>query len=152
VRDSPRIGATKLLLVALHRRGRDLHRVPTGPGIGPEWVEREVRSFLARFDAPPASLGIAVPGLVSVEGVVTACDTFPRFEAFADLDCPVRALNDADAALVEETRDLAPDATVALVMAGTWIGAAVRANGVPLRGTRGWASSGSRPSRSRVVA
>jgi glucokinase len=48
-------------------------------------------------------------------------------------------LNDADAALAEETHDLAPDATAAIVASGTWIGAAVRANGAPLRGARGWA-------------
>jgi glucokinase len=139
------IGGTKLLLVALWRGDRELHRVPTGPGIGPEFVEREIRSFFARFDAPPAALGVAVPGLVDEGGVVTACDTYPRLEgwraeeAFADLSCPVRVLNDVDAALVEETHDLARDATVAFVMAGTWIGAAVQTNGALLRGARGWA-------------
>lgn len=148
MRDGPRVGAdvgaTKLLLVALHRGRRELHRVPTGPGTGPEWIERKIRSFLARFDAPPTALGVALPCLVDTGGIVTGCDTFPRLEgwradvAFADLGCPVRAL-DADAALVEEAHDVAPDATVALVAAGTWIGAAVRANGAPLRGARGWA-------------
>lgn len=139
------IGGTKLLLVALLEGDRETRRVPTGPGTGPELIEREVRSFLARLETPPAALGVAVPGLVDEHGTVTGCDTFPRLEgwradeAFADLGCPVLALNDADAALAEEARDLEPDATAALVLAGTWIGTAVRANGGTLRGARGWA-------------
>ena len=39
------IGGTKLLLVALHRGSRELHRVPTGPGTGIGFIEREVRAF-----------------------------------------------------------------------------------------------------------
>ena len=139
------IGGTKLLLVVLRRGDRELHRVLTGPGIGPEFVEREVRSLLSKLDAPPAALGVALPCWVDIDGAVTGCDTFPRLEgwratrAFADLGCPVLALNDADAALAEETHALEPEATSVIVMAGTWIGTAVRANGGPLRGTRGWA-------------
>lgn len=139
------IGGTKLLLASLRGAERETRRVATGPGTGSELVEREVRSFLAGLGAPPAALGVAVPGLVDEEGVVTGCDTFPRLEgwraarAFDDLGCPVSALNDADAALAEETHDLDPDATAVLVLAGTWIGTAVRANGGPLRGARGWA-------------
>ena len=76
---------------------------------------------------------------------VTNCDTLPRLEGwrpsetFADLGCPVWVLNDADAALAEETHDLAPDTTAVIVIAGTWIGTAIRAHGEPLRGARGWA-------------
>ena len=125
------LGGTKLLMVALRGNERTTRRVPTGPGTGPEAVEREVRSFLAGLGAVPAALGVAVPCLVDTAGTVTGCDTFPRLDgwragdAFADLGCPVRALNDADAALAEEARDRGPDATAAIVLAGTWIGAAV---------------------------
>ena len=139
------IGATKLLLVALHRGAREQRRVPTAPGTGLERIEREIRSFLARLDASPASLGISVPGLVDTSGAVARCDSFPDLEgwradeALADLGCPVRVYNDADAALAEETHDLVPDATAVIVMSGTWIGAAVHANGAPLLGARGWA-------------
>ena len=139
------IGGTKLLMVALHRGSRKLHRVPTGPGTGPESIEREVRSFLARFGTSPSALGTAVPGLVDTDEIVTDCDTFPLLEGwrasetFADLGCPVRVLNDADAALVEETYDLGPNTTAAIVIAGTWVGTAIRAHGEPLRGAYGWA-------------
>lgn len=139
------IGGTKLLLAALHRGGCELHRVSTGPDISSESIEGEVRSFLNRFDAPPAALGFAIPGLVDVDGRVSVCDTFPKLVgwradvAFADLVCPVRALNDAEAALVEETHGLDPGATAAIVMAGTWIGAAFRSHGALVRGARGWA-------------
>ena len=146
------LGGTKLLMVALRGDERATHRVPTGPGTGPETVEREVRAFLGRLDAPPAALGVALPCLVDAAGTVTGCDTFPSLrgwraeDAFADLGCPVLALNDADAALAEEARDLRPDATAAIVLAGTWIGAAFRANGGPVRGARGWAGElGSAP-------
>lgn len=86
-----------------------------------------------------------MPGLVDTDEIVTDCDTFPRLEGwrasetFADLGCPVRVLNDANAALAEETYDLGHDATAAIVIAGTWIGTAIRAHGEPLRGARGWA-------------
>jgi predicted NBD/HSP70 family sugar kinase len=139
------VGGTKLLLVALHRDGRESYRVPTGPEAGPELVEREVRALLTRIGAPPAVLGIAVPGLVDADGRVAACDTLPRFvgwragESFADLRCQVEIMNDAEAALVEEACTLEPGATSAMVMAGTWIGAAFRVNGAPLRGVCGWA-------------
>lgn len=139
------IGGTKLLLAALHRDGRELHRASTGPDTGPEAIEGEVRSFLARFEAPLAALGFAVPGLVGMDGRVSVCDTFPKLVgwradmAFADLGCPVRAINDAEAALVEETHDLDPDAAAAIVMAGTWIGTAFRSQGIMFRGSRGWA-------------
>ncbi len=149
MRDGPRvgadIGATKLLLVALHGGARRLGRVPTGPGTSLERIEREIRAFVSRLGAPPASLGIAVPGLVDASGAVSSCDSIPGLvgwraeEGFADLGCPVCVLNDADAALAEETHDLIPGATAAIVMSGTWIGAAVHANGAPLLGAKGWA-------------
>ena len=132
---------------------------PLGPGTGPDWIKRKIRSLLARFDAPPTALGVALPCLVDTGGIVTGCDTFPRLEgwradvAFADLGCPVRALDDADAALVEEAPDVAPDATVALVAAGTWSG---RPCGPTARRcgalAAGLASSVSRLSRSRAAA
>ncbi len=95
------VGGTKLLLVPQCGGERETLRVPTGPGTGPEPVEREVRSFLARLGIRPAALEVAIPGLVDENGTVTGCETFPRLEgwraavAFADLGWSMRALNDA---------------------------------------------------------
>jgi predicted NBD/HSP70 family sugar kinase len=139
------VGGTKLLLVAGDGERRVTDRAATGPEAAPDDIERAVRAFLSRLDGPPAALGIAIPGLVDEDGRVVACDMLPRLagwrvaDAFADLGCPVRAVNDAEAALIEEAHDLAPGATVALVMAGTAVGAAFRVHGLPLRGARGWA-------------
>jgi len=133
------LGGTKLLLVALHRGERVTRRVPTGPGPLLSWSSaRSARSSRAS---------------ASCQGRwVSGCDTFPRLEgwraedAFADLGCPVRTLNDADAALAEESSALRPDATAMIGVAGTWIGTVVRANGEPLRGAQGWAGElGSAP-------
>jgi predicted NBD/HSP70 family sugar kinase len=139
------VGGTKLLLVAVGPRLHREHRAPTGPEAGPAEVEREVRGFLARTGLRPRSLGIAVPGLLDAAGRVAACDVLPRLEgwrpadALVELGIPVRALNDAEAALAGETHGLRPDATAGIVMAGTAIGAAFRVGGSPLRGARGWA-------------
>jgi predicted NBD/HSP70 family sugar kinase len=139
------VGGTKLLLVAVHDGGRNMQRIPTGPGSDPALIEREVRNFLARFGIQPAGLGLALPGLIGADGRVAACDVLPRLvgwsavESFTPLGCPVRTLNDAAAALVEEAHDLGPDATAGLVMAGTGVGAAFLVHGRPLRGARGWA-------------
>jgi predicted NBD/HSP70 family sugar kinase len=139
------VGGTKLLLVAVHQDGHATHRVPTGPGAGPALIEREVRSFVDRFGARPAGLGVALPGLIGADGRVAACDVLPGLvgwsaaESFSQLGCPVRVLNDAEAALVEEAHNLGPEATAGLVMAGTGVGAAFLVHGRPLRGARGWA-------------
>jgi predicted NBD/HSP70 family sugar kinase len=139
------VGGTKLLLVAVHEGGRAAHRTPTGPEAGPALIEREVRAFVDRHGLRLAAIGVALPGLIGTEGRVAACDVLPRLvgwsvaDCFADLGCPVRALNDAEAALTEEAHDLGPGATAGLIMAGTGIGAAFLVHGRPLRGARGWA-------------
>jgi len=76
------IDGTKLLLVALLEGDTKTRRVLTGPGTGPELIEREVRSFLALLEAPPAALGAAIPGLVDEHGTITSCGTFPRLEGW----------------------------------------------------------------------
>ena len=61
-------------------------------------------------------------------------------------DCLVVVLNDAEAALLEATADMAPGSTAIVVMAGTGIGAALLLDGMPFRGARGWAGElGSMP-------
>jgi predicted NBD/HSP70 family sugar kinase len=135
------VGGTKLLLAA----GDARQRVPTGPDTEPRALEAAIRRFLADHRLSPTALGVAIPGLLDAGGAVVACDVLPGLvgwrpaEALADLGCPVLALNDAEAALVEEAHDLSPGATAGIVMAGTAIGAAFRVEGVPLRGAAGWA-------------
>ena len=139
------IGGTKMLLVTARGGGRGMERVATGPETSPREIEEAVRGFVARLDELPAVIGIAVPGLVDGDRRVVACDVLPRLagwraaDAFAGLGIPVRVLNDAEAALVEEAHDLPSGSTAALVMAGTAVGAAFRVHGIPLRGARGWA-------------
>ena len=139
------VGGGKLLLVAVEGGRRLEHRVETGVDADPAFLEAQMRAFLAGLGVSPAALGIAVPGLVDATGGVAACDVLPRIagwrpaDAFADLGCPVRVLNDAEAALAEEGHDLPADATAGVVMAGTAVGAAFRVDGRPLRGARGWA-------------
>ncbi|HEV8718326.1 MAG TPA: ROK family protein, partial [Candidatus Binatia bacterium] len=124
------IGGSKFLLVATDESRRKEHWGRTGAAVRPIDIEREIRDFLTHLDGTTAALGIAVPGLVDAGGGIIACDVLPRLagwcprETFLDLCCPMQVLNDAEAALLEETHDLSPEATAGLVMAGTAIGAA----------------------------
>ena len=137
------IGGTKLLILAGERSAR----LPTGPSATSAQIEAAIREQLVAWGITrPAAIGIAIPGLVDRSGRVQISGVLPALKGWhpgealsADFGCPVLALNDAEAALVEEAQDLAPDATVALVMAGTAIGAAFRVDGRPLRGASGWA-------------
>lgn len=138
------IGGTKLLIKA----GARVARHPTGPDADAELVEDLLRAQLRDWGLAPAALGIAVPGLVDRAGRVVQSAVLPGLDAWdpcaALRDCcdRIAVLNDAEAALcaeIAEAQDLAPDATVALVMAGTAIGAAFRVDGRPLRGASGWA-------------
>lgn len=135
------IGGTKLLLKAGERSAR----LPTGPAATAADIEAAIRHQLRAWELRPTLIGVAIPGLVDRSGRVVISNVLPGLnrwwprDALADLGCPVTALNDAEAALVEEAQDLPPEATVALVMAGTAIGAAFRVEGRPLRGASGWA-------------
>jgi glucokinase len=150
------IGGTKLLIAAVWPGRTELHAAPTGLAAGPEVIERELRTFLARLGARPSLIGVAVPGLVSSRGEVIACDVLPRLDGWStaslgDLDgagadgqagrVPVHALNDVDAGLIEELWDLpaVPAIPAVLVLAGTGIGAALAIGGTPYRGADGWA-------------
>ncbi|MET0519343.1 MAG: ROK family protein [Burkholderiaceae bacterium] len=138
------IGGTKLLIKA----GERSVRLPTGAAATAAEIEAAIRRQLQAWALRPSVIGVAIPGLVDRAGRVVISNVLPGLngwwprEALADLggpSCRIVALNDAEAALVEEAQDLAPDATVALVMAGTAIGAAFRVDGRPLRGASGWA-------------
>jgi predicted NBD/HSP70 family sugar kinase len=136
-------GGTKLLLVAQWPDRRLVHRLPTGIDFSAPQLENAVRAFIGTLDATPALVGVAVPGLVGPDGRVVACDTLPGLVGWSveslAAGFPVRAVNDAEAALREELHDLPAGATAGVVMVGTGIGAAFVAGGRLLRGASGWA-------------
>jgi predicted NBD/HSP70 family sugar kinase len=138
------LGGTKLLMVADAPGGRVVERVPTGPGFDGAALEAAIHAFIGALDAPPAAVGVAVPGLVGPGPVVQACDVLPALVGWRPPASLVGRwrfgmLNDAAAALVEECRDLAPGTTAAVVMAGTGIGAALLLGGRAFGGASGWA-------------
>lgn len=140
------IGGTKMMLASLQdNQPTVVGRFATGIKAGPEDIEGELLRQIAALPRRPSSLGIAIPGLVGSDGAVVACDVLPRItgwhpRALGDkLRCPVRVINDAEAALVGETHDLAGDRTIVVVMVGTGIGASFLVNGSVCRGAHGWA-------------
>ena len=131
------LGGTKLLLLAEWDGGRSLVRVPTGGGFGPAELEAAVDGF--RDTLPAADgLGVAFPGLVDAGGTVVACDVLPRFVGWRPAE-GVAILNDCEAALRAEARAHPDKAALAVIVAGTGIGAAFRVDGRILRGGHGWA-------------
>jgi glucokinase len=148
ITNGPRVGidagGTKLLLVAQWPDRRLVHRLPTGIEFSAPRLEAAVRSFIGTLGATPVLVGVAVPGLVGRDGRVVACDTLPGLvgwgaEGSLAAGCPVRVVNDAEAALREELHDLPAGATAGVVMVGTGIGAAFVVGGRLLQGACGWA-------------
>lgn len=138
------LGGTKLLMLAESEAGRSVSRAATGPAFGPAELEAAVAAFVAALPAPPASLGLAFPGLVDAAGTVVACDVLPRMVGWWPPPAiaarrPFAIVNDCEAALIAEARGHPDGATLAVVMAGTGIGAAFQDGGRILRGANGWA-------------
>ncbi len=135
------LGGTKLLIIC----GDESYRVPSGPDFSPAQMEEVVRGFLENRDIQPTSVGISVPGFVDRKGNIGVCDVLPLMsgwrpsEVFGDLGCRVVAINDANAALVEEMHDAREGTTAGVIMVGTAVGAAFMVEGVPLIGTTGLA-------------
>jgi predicted NBD/HSP70 family sugar kinase len=134
------LGGTKLLLLAETAAGRVTARVPTGAGFGPADLENAIGAFLSGLPALPPALGIAFPGLVDGGGAVVACDLLPKFVGWRPPPA-LRAVmvNDADAALFAEAAHHPAEAALAVVVAGTGIGAAFRIGGERMGGAHGWA-------------
>jgi predicted NBD/HSP70 family sugar kinase len=135
------LGGTKLLMVS----GAQQLRVQTGTAVSSVDLEHHLRGFIQRLDAVPNGIGIAIPGLVDSTGSVQACDVLPGIvgwnpiEVLADVGCPIKVVNDVNAALAEEFYDAPATQTGGVIMAGTAIGAAFLIDGQPLRGASGWA-------------
>jgi predicted NBD/HSP70 family sugar kinase len=146
------IGGSKMLLLALveplrmridgERQIRS--QIGTGKNFTAADVQSEIDRFVRSLPTPPRSIGIAIPGLVDRHGVVIACDVLPQLvgwqpaRALSSI-CPVKVLNDAEAALVQVVADLQPRTVIAVVMVGTGIGASIWINGTIFRGANGWA-------------
>ncbi len=138
------IGGTKMLLLAQGKNFRSRVQLATGIEFAGVDAETAIIEFIQTLPTAPISLGIAIPGLVSAIGTVIACDVLPQLALWAPARklqsiCPVAALNDAEAALVQVISDLQPQTIAAVVMVGTGIGAAIAIDGQILRGAKGWA-------------
>jgi glucokinase len=145
------IGGSKMLLLAVDGDRQIRDRIVTGKDFMAADAQAEIDRFIAGLPNPPRSIGIAIPGLVDRHGVAIACDVLPQLvgwqpaSTFSSI-CPVKVLNDAEAALVQAVTDLEPQKVMAVVMVGTGIGAAIWINGAIFRGANGWAGElGSMP-------
>jgi glucokinase len=137
------IGGTKMLLLAQGENFRSRLQLPTGSEFAGVDAETAISEFIQTLPTAPISVGIAIPGLVSA-GTVIACDVLPQLVKWVPARqiqsiCPVAAINDAEAALVQVIGDLQPQTVAAVVMVGTGIGAAIAIDGQILRGAKGWA-------------
>jgi glucokinase len=143
------VGGTKCLGVALDPAGTvvDEQRRPTprGPGSLPALID--TLAELATALGPYRSLGVGVPGLVTLDGVLRAAPNLDGVADFdvagllgAELDHPVAVSNDATcAALAEHTSGAGQGATdMVLVTLGTGIGGGLVLNGQLQRGTHGF--------------
>ncbi len=138
------IGGTKILLIAKGEQIEQRYQCGTGVNFTPADAEAIIANFIQTLPQQTTSIGIAVPGLVDRSGRVIACDVLPQIEGWlpsASIDeiCPIRTINDAEAALAKTIHGLAPASTTVVIMVGTGIGASFYVNGQVLRGARGWA-------------
>lgn len=129
------IGGTKLAMVMQDHAVK----LPTGRDFSPEALVKAVRETFGE----PTQIGIAIPGIVDALGTVQACDVLPKLNGWnipqSFPRAHVVACNDVDAVREEETHDLPPGHSAAIVMVGTAIGASFVLQGEPLRGAIGWA-------------
>jgi predicted NBD/HSP70 family sugar kinase len=139
-----------MILIAISSEHVLHRRFPTGREAGPDELETRIRSFVEGLPEPPAAIGIAAPGLVTDDNVA-ASDVLPRLDGWSPARklsryAPTYLVNDAVAALAEETHSLPAGTTAAVIMAGTGVGAAFLVQGQILHGARGWAGElGSMP-------
>jgi len=147
------IGGTKARVCVQHDAGAPstFDEFPTGPAMDGPRLAAALRARLDGAAVRAAAIGVAVPGLVE-NGRVVASDVLPALagwmpaEALGASAPLVVTLNDAKAGLVDAAAGEPTDATVALVIVGTGIGAAFLAHGRAVLGATGWAGElGSTP-------
>lgn len=145
------VGGTKCLAVAVDDDGVVLERrrvsTPNGAAALEEVLVELVESFERPVDAW-ANIGLGVPGLVSLEGVIVSSPNLPGIENFSvaqrlgeRLRRPIPVDNDANcAARAEWLVGAARGASDALIVTlGTGIGGGVVADGRLVRGAHGFA-------------
>ncbi len=138
------VGGTKMLMIAKWHRTTESKQLPTGPDLTAKEVEQAILEFVHKLPCPPKGIGVAVAGLVDSGDEIISCEVLPGLlhwtpkKAFESL-YPVIVMNDAMAALMEETHDLPLRSTAAVIMIGTGTGAALLVDGQPVAGARGWA-------------
>ena len=116
--------------------------VETGRDCGPEKLVKIINEWIDSHSEPPVGIGLAIPGLVGSEGIIEASDVLPRLSGWRPKDKldadKVVILNDAKAGLVEAVHSCPGVNNLALIQAGTGIGAALFLEGSPYYGTSGW--------------
>lgn len=133
-----------MLMLAEWEGKREIETISTGKEFTPDEIRSAILSFLEKLPKTPASMGVAIPGLVEGDNKVSVCDVVPNIDGMeADFlrvgEAPVYFINDAEAALVEESAELNDSATAVIIMVGTGVGMAFKMNGVMARGAKGWA-------------
>ena len=138
------IGGTKARICTRSDGRESFEEFGTGRAMDGTQIAAEVRTRLELSRVRAAAIAVAVPGLVE-DGRVVVSDVLPALAGW-DPAASLGALapcvltsNDAKAALVEVAAGGPPDATVALVMVGTGIGAALLVQGRAFGGASGWA-------------
>lgn len=121
------LGGTKLLILASTPAGERTWKFPTGPQFTPDDLAAHLATVFAELDPAETVYGLAVPGLVSPDGVIGPCDVLPLFNGWKPGAAAV--LNDGQAALTAYAANREPDATLAVVGSGTAIAAAMQVSG-----------------------
>ena len=134
-----------MLMTAFDTENTYVERVETGMEASPRQLAAAIADFIEEYNIFPASIGIAIPGLVEENRKVVFCDVLPKIsgvdnKVFAiDGKVPI-LLNDVDAALYGEIIDRRRRSrNIIMIMCGTGIGASFYLNGSFFHGTSGWA-------------
>ena len=138
------IGATKMRMVAKWSDRIDSELISTGSEIPAGEIEQAITKFVDRLSCDPKALGIAVAALVDENGEIQSGEVLPSLlnwspKSVFNFNFPIVVMNDAVAALSEESHDLPQKSTAAVIVVGTGTGAALLVDGKQVVGARGWA-------------
>ena len=137
------VGGTKVYCLAEYQGRRYEHRAPTGYACTAPALRDALFAYLDTLPFVPDVLGMAIPGLLEGDDYVARSNVVPGLDAvgadfFSYRGCPVFFIHDLKAGLLGEAEAYKPEETVAVVMAGTGIAAAVRSGGQIYLGSKGW--------------